>query len=532
MDRVLAALAGIAVSLPATALAQVTYDQNVRPDVFLPHCLGCHSSTKTGAARNGAPAGVNFDTYTLATQGTNETRAVFRVVAGTMPPAGGLSTALRNEMQAWQNGGFLESPPNLPPVANAGADQNVAEGSPVILDGTGSSDPDGTITTYAWVQMSGPPVTLTGASTPQASFTAPAVAPAGASMTFQLSVTDDAGGTASDVVIVDVSNVNVAPNADAGPDQNVEEAALVTLDGTGSVDPDGTIASYSWIQVSGPPVSLSSTSASQPTFTAPAFAAALEFDLTVVDDGGLGAIDRVLVNASSTNLPPVADAGPDQTVGEGVLVTLDGSGSTDPDDSIASYGWSQISGPFVEIDGLLEAQPTFTAPIVGAGGALIELELQVADVDGGLAATDRVIVNVTNGNEPPWAIAGPSQTALQGTVVMLDGSGSFDPDGEIASHCWQQTAGPPQSLSESCVVNPELVAKGGDHDVTLTFELTVLDDGGLGATDEVFVSVPGTSPAGGCQVVAVPRSGFGGAAASLAFALAAWARRRRLVIAS
>jgi hypothetical protein len=92
------------------AAAKVTYDGNegVRAQIFAPNCLGCHSSTLSGSARNGAPASVNFNTYALATSGTNETRAVARVTAGTMPPSGSLSLALKNLIQGWENDVFLQ----------------------------------------------------------------------------------------------------------------------------------------------------------------------------------------------------------------------------------------------------------------------------------------------------------------------------------------------------------------------------------------------------------------------------------------
>jgi hypothetical protein len=70
------------------------------------------------------------------------------------------------------------------------------------LNGTGSSDPDGTIT-YAWRQLSGPVVTLTNATTAQPVFTAPHVN-ATTAMDFELKVTDDNGATAIDVVRITV----------------------------------------------------------------------------------------------------------------------------------------------------------------------------------------------------------------------------------------------------------------------------------------------------------------------------------------
>ncbi len=79
---------------------------------------------------------------------------------------------------------------------------------------------------------------------------------------------------------------NVAPTANAGPDQNVIAGTTVTLDGTASSDSDGTVAGYQWTQVSGTAVTLSSATASKPTFTSPSSlsGATLVFGLTVTDN--------------------------------------------------------------------------------------------------------------------------------------------------------------------------------------------------------------------------------------------------------
>lgn len=93
---------------------------------------------------------------------------------------------------------------NLPPTANAGPDQiNIEPYATVTLDGSGSTDSDGTIASYAWTQTAGTTVALTGASTSGPSFTAPATV-AGDTLTFQLTVTDDGGATSTDTVSVTV----------------------------------------------------------------------------------------------------------------------------------------------------------------------------------------------------------------------------------------------------------------------------------------------------------------------------------------
>lgn len=90
---------------------------------------------------------------------------------------------------------------NYPPVARAGKDQTVRVDEAVTLDGSESSDPDGTVEAYSWTQLSGPSVTLSGANTAIATFTAPASA---AELSFRLEVTDNEGATGDDTVSVKV----------------------------------------------------------------------------------------------------------------------------------------------------------------------------------------------------------------------------------------------------------------------------------------------------------------------------------------
>ena len=97
---------------------------------------------------------------------------------------------------------------NAPPVASAGQDQNVSEGSSVMLDASASYDPDGAISSYSWAQTGGPAVTLAGADTAWSSFTAPQVA-ADTQLTFELTVTDTGGAAATDAVGILVTDVPV-----------------------------------------------------------------------------------------------------------------------------------------------------------------------------------------------------------------------------------------------------------------------------------------------------------------------------------
>ena len=187
------------------------------------------------------------------------------------------------------------------------------------------------------------------------------------------------------------TTVNWPPVASAGNDQTVAPGATVTLDASWSNDPDGDTLSYSWTKVSGPAVTLSSTTASQPTFTAPSALSTLQFRLTVTDSRGASDTDDVTIRVTS---PPVANAGSGQTVASGAVVTLDGSGSSDPDTGdTLSYLWEQVpgvGGSGITLSDATAVSPTFTAP---TGPAALAFKLTVTDSQGA-SASDTVAITV------------------------------------------------------------------------------------------------------------------------------------------
>ena len=89
------------------------------------------------------------------------------------------------------------------------------------------------------------------------------------------------------VCVPSTTPVQTAPIANAGASQTVTQGSTVSLDGTGSFSPNGAnIVSYSWVQTSGTPVSLTGASTATPTFTAPTAVTSLVFSLTVTDSNG------------------------------------------------------------------------------------------------------------------------------------------------------------------------------------------------------------------------------------------------------
>ncbi len=127
--------------------------------------------------------------------------------------------------------------------------------------------------------------------------------------------------------------------------------------------------------------------------------------VTVTDADNATATETFILTVNAINDSPIANAGSDQSVDEGAPVTLDGSGSTDPDDGIASYLWEQTGGTSVTLSDATEVQPTFTLPDVGPDGESLAFQLTVTD-NGGLEDSDTCVVNVTTGGEGGSAGAG------------------------------------------------------------------------------------------------------------------------------
>lgn len=279
---------------------------------------------------------------------------------------------------------------------------------------------------------------------------------------------------------------NQAPVSNAGPDQlTLGVGATATLNGSGSTDPDNDGLTYLWTQVSGPSVTLSDASAVMPTFTVPGSASVtpIVFSL-VVNDGTVNSpVDEVTLQA--VNGAPVADAGPNQSaLTVGATVTLNGGGSTDPDNDPLTYQWTQISGPAVNLSDVTTIMPTFTMPSDGVATPIVfSLVVNDGKID---SPADEVTLQAVNA--APTADAGADQdNIIPGATVMLDGGGSSDPDGDTLTYVWMQTGGTSVTLENANTATPSFIAPGGGGDVT--FELTVSDGIESSAPDSVAISV-------------------------------------------
>jgi hypothetical protein len=406
-------------------------------------------------------------------------------------------------------------------------DYHVAEGTVVQLTGSPTRTQPGATFSYTWTAPAG--ITLSNIHAQNPTFTAPAVGPAGQALTFTLVVTEHLAGfahdqnSAPDSVTINVDNVNQPPTAIANtindPNTIVSMATVaentvgVTLYGFGT-DPDNDLLTFSWTQVGGITVALSGDNTATPSFTAPNLTTQDHVDLVfqlIVNDGHLNSgPSTVTVRVNNTNSPPVAVPSATPTSAfEGDTVTLDGSGSSDPNNNdTLTYTWEQTGGTHVDLTPS-GSNATFVAPAVSAQQGSITLDFQLTVSDGQLSDTKPISVTVSHVNQTPVADAGLDQMVPELSSACLDGSGSYDPDGNTDSltYAWTQVGGPSVTLdnantSQPCFDTPNVVPGGVD----LHFQLTVTDSHTASSSDTVLVHVnyvnhPPTARAGDDQAV-------------------------------
>ena len=193
--------------------------------------------------------------------------------------------------------------------------------------------------------------------------------------------------------------------------------------------------------------------------------------------GGGGGGGSVVV----TNITPIADAGADQSAFDGDLITLDGSGSYDNDGDTLTYQWAQVSGPTVTLSDSAAAQPEFHAPAVGT----FTFSLVVSDGQAS-SVLDTVTITVKEVDNRPVAMAGNDLTVQIGDKVVLDGTASYDSDGDTLSYKWIQVSGPAVNLSNPDSATPYFIAAiEGNYQ----FNLTVFDGILWSSTDSVVITI-------------------------------------------
>lgn len=288
---------------------------------------------------------------------------------------------------------------------------------------------------------------------------------------------------------------NQAPVAVVGPDQNKKTGQLVQLDGGASGDPDSDVITYMWslMKPNGSSAQLSSSDAIKPVFT-PDVEGTYVATLIVSDGRLTSAPATTTVNVVNDNNPPTANAGPDRTVDVGTLVRLNGGSSSDPDGNPLTYQWTLTTpqGSSVSLSGTTSATPSFTPDV--SGNYIARLVVS----DGKATSEDTVVITVSAVNRAPVANAGVDSTVQVGASVQLNGTSSYDPDGDSITYSWVLTkpAGSNASLSSATSAMPTFTP---DVSGTYRASLTVRDGAEDSVPDLVIITATGSSV--GCLII-------------------------------
>jgi PKD repeat protein len=206
------------------------------------------------------------------------------------------------------------------------------------------------------------------------------------------------------------------------------------------------------------------------------------------------------------NMPPIADAGEDQTARAGDTVQLDGSKSRDLDGSIAGYSWTFAGSIPAGLPASLSDPHAAKPTVLISSAGTYTFRLVVTD-NQGLSSKTFDEVKIKTG---PVANAGADQTVQVGETVQLDGSGSSDPESLPLTYSWTLVSKPPGSkakLSDPTAQKPTFVA-----DVAGSYSAELVVNNGVVSSEPDTVAITAVEEPFGCGALI---SGSIGAAAEV-----------------
>jgi PKD repeat protein len=191
-------------------------------------------------------------------------------------------------------------------------------------------------------------------------------------------------------LVTQITAENLPPVANAGTDITADKGETLTLDGSASSDPEGKPLTFEWdLDNDG---IFDDATGMKPT-AAFADEGVYPISLRVKDDKDLTSTDSLVVTikseASTINLPPVAEAGAEIKADQGATITFDGSRSVDPEGKPLSFDWD------FDHDGLFDDATGMKPTKVFRDTGTYLVSLRVTD-SGTLTATDTTTVTIVN----------------------------------------------------------------------------------------------------------------------------------------
>ncbi|MCK4674805.1 MAG: putative Ig domain-containing protein, partial [Gammaproteobacteria bacterium] len=318
---------------------------------------------------------------------------------------------------------------NKQPVANAGFDQHRKTGDQVFLDGSRSYDLDGEAISYDWLLEKAPLsslVTLVNNGTVNPYFKLDVAG----QYVIALLVNDGIENSHYDRVVITTSNV--PPVAQAGASQLVIPGDIVQLDGSASSDANGDNLSYSWVIDQSPDGSAALIENADTVQAEINIDRSGEYIVRLKVNDGVAESGDDYITISDVSLPPVANAGLDQSAIINAIIQLDASASFALDAQPLTYNWSLISAPDNSSSFLSNVQETNpTIQIDKAGDYIAQLIVN----DGSQSSfPDQMIIST--GNIRPVARTGENRTVLVNALTQLNAANSFDADGDLLNYQW------------------------------------------------------------------------------------------------
>uniref|UniRef100_A0A8C9VXY0 KIAA0319 n=1 Tax=Scleropages formosus TaxID=113540 RepID=A0A8C9VXY0_SCLFO len=312
------------------------------------------------------------------------------------------------------------------------------------------------------------------------------------------------------ITVRPAARVNRPPTAVASPQTQevLLPASSATIDGSRSTD-DAAVVGYRWEQLGGPVLERGIQVDTPSLHLSHLQPGEYAFRFTVTDSEGLADSTVATVKVvKPADHPPVADAGPNQTVSlPSDHVTLYGNRSDD-DHAVVDYLWTldpnsqakevTMQGtrtPFLQLSDLREGVYTF--------------KLTVTDSAGQQSSSTAFVIVQPGSNGAPRAAVGPDrQLTLPVSVAQLNGSASTDDQGITRFH-WEAVSGPPGLKIEHA--DKAIAIATGFRTGSYTFRLTVEDQQGVSCHDPHLIHLAGESSppvahAGGSHTLVLPNN--------------------------